>query len=125
MNNEKLEAGLASDLNRELDCVFDYGKRTGVPFLKLIKIKKHKAYKVMWSEGCLTCYDHFNFKQAIGNRLDDELVILWNNARNRLGKKAEFLHGGVSGCMIHIPYDLALSVFNVIKERFSSALKEI
>ena len=125
MNNEKLEAGLASDLNRELDCVFDYGKRTGVPFLKLIKIKKHKAYKVMWSEGCLTCYDHFNFKQAIGNRLDDELVILWNNARNRLGKKAEFLHGGVSGCMIHIPYDLALSVFNVIRERFSNTLKEI
>ena len=123
--NAQLEAGLASDLNRELDCVFDYGKRTGVPFLKLIKIKKHKAYKVMWSEGCLTCYDHFNFKQAIGNRLDDELVILWNNARNRLGKKAEFSHGGVSGCMIHIPYDLALSVFNVIKERFSSALKEI
>ena len=123
--NAQLEAGLASDLNRELDCVFDYEKRTGVPFLKLIKIKKHKAYKVIWGEGCLTCYDHFNFKQAIGNRLDDELVILWNNARNRLGKKAEFLHGGVSGCMIHIPYDLALSVFNVIKERFSSALKEI
>ena len=123
--NEKLVAELASDLNRELDCVFDYGKRTGVPFLKLIKIKKHKAYKVMWSEGCLTCYDHFNFKQAIGNRLDDELVILWNNARNRLGKKAEFLHGGVSGCMIHIPYDLALSVFNAIKERFSNTLKEI
>jgi len=123
--NTQLEAGLASDLNRELDCVFDYGKRTGVPFLKLIKIKKHKAYKVMWSEGCLTCYDHFNFKQAIGNRLDDELVILWNNARNRLGKKAEFLHGDVSGCMIHIPYDLALSVFNAIKERFSKALKEI
>ena len=119
------EDGEASDLNNELDCVFDYEKRTGVPFLKLIKIKKHKAYKVIWSEGCLTCYDHFNFKQAIGNRLDDELVILWNNARNRLGKKAEFLHGGVSGCMIHIPYDLALSVFNVIKERFSSALKEI
>ena len=123
--NEQSEAGLASDLNRELDCVFDYEKRTGVPFLKLIKIKKHKAYKVIWSEGCLTCYDHFNFKQAIGDRLDDELVILWNNARNRLGKKAEFLHGGVSGYMIHIPYDLALSVFNVIKERFSSALKEI
>ena len=121
----QLEAGLASDFNRELDCVFDYGKRTGVPFLKLIKIKKHKAYKVMWSEGCLTCYDHFNFKQAIGNRLDDELVILWNNARNRLGKKAEFLHGGVSGCMIHIPHDLALSVFNVIRERFSNTLKEI
>ena len=125
MNNEKLEAGLASDLNRELDCVFDYGKRTGVPCLKLWKIKKRKVYCVLWSEGTLTCYDHFNFKQAIGNRLDDELVILWNNARNRLGKKAEFLHGGVSGCMIHIPYDLALSVFNVIKERFSSALKEI
>ena len=123
--NEKLVAELASDLNRELDCVFDYGKRTGVPFLKLIKIKKHKAYKVVWSEGCLTCYDHFNLKQTIGKRLDDELFILWNNARNRLGKKAEFLHGGVSGCMIHIPYDLALSVFNAIKERFSNTLKEI
>ena len=123
--NAQLEAGLASDLNRELDCVFDYGKRTGVPCLKLWKIKRRKLYCVLWSEGTLTCYDHFNLKQTIGKRLDDELFILWNNAKNRLGKKAEFSRGGVSGYMTHIPHDLALSVFNAVKDRFSNTLKAI
>ena len=117
--------GVASDLNAELDCVFDYGKRTGVPCLKLWKIKKRKVYCVLWSEGTLTCYDHFNLKQAVGKRLDDELFILWNNAKNRLGKKAEFSRGGVSGYMTHIPHDLALSVFNAVKERFDNTLKAI
>ena len=117
--------GVASDLNAELDCVFDVDKKTGVPCLKLRKIKRHKTYCVFWSEGTLTCYDAFNFKNAIGNRLDDELAILWDNARNRLGKKAEFVHGGVTGTMTHIPHDLALSVFNAIKDRFANALKAI
>jgi hypothetical protein len=124
-DNEKLEAGAASDLNAKLDCVFDVDKKTGVPCLKLRKIKRHKTYCVFWSEGSLTCYDAFNFKKAIGNRLDDELIILWNNAKNRLGKKAEFMHGGVTGTMTHIPHDLALSVFNAIKDRFANALKAI
>ena len=108
--NEKIEqasAGVASELNAELDCVFDVDKKTGVPCLKLRKIKRHKTYCIFWSEGSLTCYDAFNFKNAIGNRLDDELIILWNNAKNRLGKKAEFMHGGVTGTMTHIPHDLA------------------
>ena len=91
--------------------------------MKLRKIKRHKTYCIFWSEGSLTCYDAFNFKNAIGNRLDDELIILWNNAKNRLGKKAEFVHGGVTGTMTHIPHDLALSVFNAIKDRFANALK--
>ena len=126
--NEKIEQasdGVASVLNAELDCVFDVDKKTGVPCLKLRKIKRHKTYCVFWSEGTLTCYDAFNFKNAIGNRLDDELAILWDNARNRLGKKAEFVHGGVTGAMTHIPHDLALSVFKAIKDRFANALKAI
>ena len=92
MTDEKTQQplGVASDLNAELDCVFDVDKKTGVPCLKLRKIKRHKTYCIFWSEGSLTCYDAFNFKNAIGNRLDDELIILWNNAKNRLGKKAEF-----------------------------------
>jgi len=118
-------AGLTSGLSAELDCVFDIDKKTGVPCLKLRKIKRHKTYCIFWSEGTLTCYDAFNFKQAIGNRLDDELIILWNNAKNRLGKKAEFMRGGVTGTMTHIPHDLALSVFNAIKDRFANALKAI
>jgi len=118
-------AGLTSGLSAELDCVFDIDKKTGVPCLKLRKIKRHKTYCIFWSEGTLTCYDAFNFKQAIGNRLDDELIILWNNAKNRLGKKAEFMRGGVTGTMTHIPHDLALSVFNAIKDRFTNTLKAI
>ena len=55
--------GVASDLNAELDCVFDVDKKTGVPCLKLRKIKRHKTYCVFWSEGSLTCYDAFNFKK--------------------------------------------------------------
>jgi len=118
-------AGVASVLNAELDCVFEMGKRTGVPFLKLIKIKRCKAYTVVWGEGSLTCYDHFNFKNKLGNKFDDELTVLWNNAKNRLGKKSEFSHGGISGAVIHIPYDLALIFFNTIKKRFADALEEI
>lgn len=127
MNEEKTQiaAGIASELNAELDCVFDVDKKTGVPCLKLRKIKKHKTYCIFWSEGSLTCYDAFNFKNAIGNRLDDELIILWNNAKNRLSKKAEFMRGGVTGTMTHIPHDLALSVFKTIKDRFANALKAI
>ncbi len=117
--------GVASLLNAELDCVFDVDKKTGVPCLKLRKIKRHKTYCIFWSEGSLTCYDAFNFKNAIGNRLDDELIILWNNAKNRLSKKAKFMRGGVTGTMTHIPHDLALSVFNAIKDRFANALKAI
>ena len=91
----------------------------------MIKIKRCKAYTVVWGEGSLTCYDHFNFKNKLGNKFDDELTVLWNNAKNRLGKKAEFVHGGVTGTMTHIPHDLALSVFNAIKNRFANALKAI
>ena len=125
MSNEKIEAGLTSHLTQELDCVFEMGKRTGVPFLKLIKIKRSNAYTVCWGEGSLTCYDHFNFKNKLGNKFDDELIVLWNNAKNRLGKKSAFLHGGISGAAIYIPYDLALIFFNTIKKRFTNALEEI
>mgnify|MGYP000863940976 FL=1 len=127
MTEEKTQIadGVASLLNAELDCVFDVDKKTGVPCLKLRKIKRHKTYCIFWSEGSLTCYDAFNFKNAIGNRLDDELIILWNNAKNRLSKKAKFMRGGVTGTMTHIPHDLALSVFNAIKDRFANALKAI
>lgn len=76
-DNEQLAAGL-----RPFECKvrlrFWLWKRTGVPCLKLWKIKKRKVYCVLWSEGTLTCYDHFNLKQAVGKRLDDELFILWS-----------------------------------------------
>ena len=42
-------AGVASVLNAELDCVFDVDKKTGVPCLKLRKIKRHNTYCIFWS----------------------------------------------------------------------------
>src|SRR5215471_585298 len=97
----------------------------GVPWLHAITAppgqrRKARLMHLNWGDG--TLHDYHEFRDALNaERMEAELIAVWERYKPQCDRRAEFSHGGVSGGMVYVPIDAGTEALEIVRRYFSEA----
>jgi hypothetical protein len=94
----------------------------GIPFLR-VKLNR-KTGSVEWGDGSLLHYPQF--ARALDSAsMETALMAVWDRYKAQCNRRAEFVHGGMHGCMVWVPREAVEQAATIVREHFDRALDKL
>lgn len=92
----------------------------GIPTLRYRQ--NPKTASVSWGDGSLWHYHEFS-AALDKERMEQELMNVWERYKAQIGRRTEMCPGSVHGCLIYAPIAMAEEVREIVRGHFTRALE--